>query len=65
MKLNARLTVIDGRVACPASGGWEEVGHCADCSEFKRTDGPAQAQTVVCTPEAESLAAAMDAIARV
>jgi len=63
-KLHARLTVIDGKVPCPTTGHWEQLGHCTHCSEFIRTEGENGAQAVVCTPQVESLATAVEDIAR-
>ena len=55
MRVKAHLTVINGRVACPGTGQWEDLGHCAECIDLESIEGQDEShQTVVCTPTVDS-----------
>jgi hypothetical protein len=65
MHVNAHLNVMNGKVACPASGQWEDLGHCAQCVDLEKIEGQGESQVVVCNPEVENLATAVGLLARV
>ena len=65
MRVKARLTVINGRVACPSTGQWEDLSHCAECIDLQSIEGHHESRrTVVCTPTVESLATAVVRVMR-
>jgi hypothetical protein len=66
MRVNARLTVVDGKVACPSSGQWEQLGHCARCIDLQKLDATdAHRLVVACRPQVESFGKALDRVIRV
>lgn len=60
MHVNAQLNVINRKVACPSTGQWEDLGHCAQCAELVKIEGQGESQVVICTPEVDSFATAID-----
>jgi hypothetical protein len=65
MRVKAHLTVINGRVACPSSGQWEDLGHCAECIDLQSIEGQDEShQTVLCTPTVEDFATALERVLR-
>ncbi len=65
MRVKAHLTVINGRVACPGTGQWEDLGHCAECIDLESIEGQDEShQTVVCTPTVDSFGAALERVIR-
>ena len=65
MRVKARFTVINGRVACPSTGQWEDLSHCAECIDLQSIEGQDEShQTVVCTPRVEGFATALERVIR-
>jgi hypothetical protein len=65
MRVKAHLTVINGRVACPSSGQWEDLGHCAECIDLQSIEGQDEShQTVLYTPTVEDFATALERVLR-
>ncbi|HUZ69754.1 MAG TPA: hypothetical protein VMU65_08590 [Candidatus Saccharimonadales bacterium] len=65
MRVKAHLTVINGRVACPSTGQWEDLGHCADCVDLQAIEGQdGPRPTVICRPKVDSFAAVLERVMR-
>jgi hypothetical protein len=65
MRVEAHITVINGRVACPSTGQWEDLGHCAQCIDLQAIEGrDGSRKVVVCKPEVDSFAAAVEHVMR-
>jgi hypothetical protein len=65
MRVKAHLTVVNGRVACPVTGRWEDLGHCAQCIDLQAIEGQDEPRsTVVCTPEVDAFATALERVMR-
>jgi hypothetical protein len=65
MRVKAHLTVINGRVACPKTGQWEDLGHCAQCIDLQAIEGQDEpGTTVICTPTVDSFATALERVMR-
>jgi len=62
MRINARLPVVDGQVACPRSGEMEYLGHCLQCIDFQLIDAPRF--VIACRPEVDSFGEALDRVIR-
>jgi hypothetical protein len=65
MRVKAHVTVVNGRVACPSTGQWEDLGHCAECIDLQSIEDQDEShRTVVCTPTVESFAKALERVIR-
>jgi hypothetical protein len=65
MRVKAHLTVVNGWVACPSTGHWEDLGHCAECIDLQSIEDQDEShRTVVCTPTVESFATALERVVR-
>jgi hypothetical protein len=65
MRINARLPVGDGQVACPRSGEMEHLGHCLQCIDFQLIDASDATRFVIaCRPEVYSFGDALDRVIR-
>ena len=51
MKVQTRLSAIEGQVLCPHSCDWKSVAECAHCAELTRIEQDETGTTVVCAPE--------------
>ena len=57
--LRARLSIIDGKVACPRSGRWKAVKVCRSCPYLEH-DGTSEASTITCRPTVYRFRAALE-----
>jgi hypothetical protein len=65
MRINARLPVVDGQVACPRSGERECLGHCLQCIDFELIDASDATRFVIaCRPDVDSFGDALDRVIR-
>jgi len=64
MRLNARLNVIDGHVACPRTGQLYPLEHCRACVDLEEVEARDHHVVVRCRPDVGSLSGAIDRLAR-
>ena len=53
MKYSASLNVVDGKVLCPRTWAWEDVGHCAQCKRFVSMTSTVGVEQVACRPDVD------------